>query len=174
MTTFPLYRVCSKENVPCFSDFADEVRSSKQRRRRAERHWRKTGLTVHKQINKSAKKTVTKLVHKAKSSYYCNRVKETLSCRELFSVTKHLLRNKKPPLILTVLPLVNLQERFLDFFFKSDIETIRNTLDVRLTDAHVSAYTSFYGERFTHFRPVTIDFVHFVKRNILSSPSKNV
>ena len=47
-------RVCSKENAPWFSDVVDEVRSSKQRRRRCQRQWLKTWLMVHKQIYNNA------------------------------------------------------------------------------------------------------------------------
>ena len=37
-----------------------------------------------------------KLVHKAKTTYYCNKIKESLSCKQLFSVANQLLGNKKP------------------------------------------------------------------------------
>ena len=82
-------RVCFKKNAPWFSDVTDKVWSTKQQKYHAEKQWLKTELMAHKHIYNSAKKTVTKLVHKTKTSYYCNREQadSVLSCRELLSVT---------------------------------------------------------------------------------------
>ena len=121
-----------------------EVRSLKQQRRRAERLWLKTGLTVHKQLYNNAKKLVTKLVHKAKTTYYCNKIKESLSCKQLFSVANQLLGNKKPSPLPTVFPLIDLPKRFLDFF-KDKIETIRNKLDVLSSNPPACTELSFHG-----------------------------
>ena len=52
-------RVRPQKNAPWFSGIAGEVRSLKQQRRRAERLWLGTGLTVHKQLYNNAKKLVT-------------------------------------------------------------------------------------------------------------------
>ena len=77
-------RVRPQKNAPWFSSVAGEVQSLKQQGRCAERLWLKTGLTVHKQLYNNVKKLVTKLVHKAKTTYYCNKIKESLSCKQLF------------------------------------------------------------------------------------------
>ena len=114
------------------------------------------------------KKLVTKLVHKAKTTYYCNKINESLSCKQLFSVANQLLGNKKPSPLPTVFPLIDFPKRILDFF-KNKIETIRNKLDVLSSNPPVCTELSFHGRLLTHFRPVTKDFV---KRTILSSPSK--
>ena len=159
-------RVRPQKNAPWFSGVAEEVRSLKQQRRCAERLWLKTGLTVHKQLYNNAKKLVTKLVHKAKSTYYCNKIKESLSCKQLFSVANQLLGNKKPSPLPTVFPLIDLPKRFLDFF-KDKIKTIRNKLDVLSSNPPACTELSFRGRPLTHFRPVTEDFV---RRTILSSP----
>ena len=133
-----------------------------------QRDWLKTGLTVHKQLYNNAKKLVTKLVHKAKTTYYCNKIKESQSCKQLFSVANQLLGNKKPSPLPTVFPLIDLPKRFLDFF-KDKIETIRNKLDVLPSNPPACTELSFHGRPLTHFRPVTEDFV---RRTILSSPLK--
>ena len=140
-------RVRPQKNAPWFSGVAGEVRSLKQQRRRAERLWLKTGLTVHKQLCQlynNAKKLVTKLVHKAKTTYYCNKIKESLSCKQLFSVANQLLGNKKPSPLPTVFPLIDLPKRFLDFF-KYKIETIRNKLDVLSSNPPACTELSFHG-----------------------------
>ena len=70
-------RVRPQKKAPWFSGVAEEVRSLKQQRRRAERLWLlKTGLTVHKQMYNNGKKNVTKLVYKAKTTYYWNKINQ--------------------------------------------------------------------------------------------------
>ena len=88
-------RIRPQKNAPWFSGVAEEFQCQKRQRRRAERLLLKTGLTVHKQLNNSARKLVTKLVHKAKTTYDCNKINESLSCKQLFSVANQLLGNKK-------------------------------------------------------------------------------
>ena len=161
-------RVRPQKNAPWFSGVAEEVRFLKQQRRRAERLWLQTGLTLHKQLYNNAKKLVIKLVHKAKTTYYCNKISESLSCKQLFSVANQLLGNKKTSPLPTVFPLIDRPKRILDFF-KNKIETIRNKFDVLSSNPPVCTELSFHGRLLTHFRPVTKDFV---KRTILSSPSK--
>ena len=113
-------------------------------------------------------KLVTKLVHKARTTYYCNKINESLSCKQLFSVANQLLGNKKLSPLPTAFPLIDLPKRFLDFF-KDMIETIRNKLDVLSSNPPVCTELSFHGRPLTHFRPVTEDFV---RHTILSSPLK--
>ena len=108
----------------------------------------KTGLTVHKQLYNIAKnkkqKLVTRLVHKAKATYYCNKINESLSCKQLFSVANQLLGNKKPSPLPTVFPLIDLPKHFLDFF-KDKIETIRKKLDVLSSNPPACTELSFHG-----------------------------
>ena len=115
-------------------------------------------------------KLVTKLVHKAKTTYYYNKINDSLSCKLLFSVANQLLRNKKPSPLPTVFPLIDLPKRFLDFF-KDKIQTIRIKLDVLSANPPACTELSFHGRPLTHFRPVTEDFV---RRTILSSLLKHV
>ena len=130
--------------------------------------WLKTGLTSAKTNKQKTKKLVTKLVHKAKTTYYCNKIKESLSCKQMFSVANQLLGNKKQSPLPTVFPLIDLPKRFLDLF-KNKIETIRNKLNVLSSSPPACTELSFHGRSLTHFRPVTEDFV---RRTILTSPSK--
>ena len=74
-----------------FKTVSEKVRAAKQQRRRAERQWLKTGLTIHKQIYIRAKKCVTRLVHAAKTSYFCSMIRDSLSCKQLFRITNQLL-----------------------------------------------------------------------------------
>ena len=110
-------RVRPQKSAPWFSGVAGKVRTLKEQRRRAERLWLKTGLTVHRQLYNSGGGGggTKRLVHKTKTTYYCNRINESLSCKQLFSVANQLLGNKKPSPLPTVFPLIDLPKRFSTF-----------------------------------------------------------
>ena len=74
--------------------FTQKILVAKRERRRAERAWRKSGLTVHKEIftqTTTKKDAVTRLVLKAKTDYLNAQVAESQTCKQLFSVTNSLL-----------------------------------------------------------------------------------
>ena len=50
--------------------YTEELRAAKQRRRAAERIWRKTGLKVHREMYIAEKNKVNELADRAKESYY--------------------------------------------------------------------------------------------------------
>ena len=54
-----------------------------------------TGIRIHKQMYNCAKKCVTKLVHAANTSYFGSKIRESLSCKQMFNITNQLLGNKK-------------------------------------------------------------------------------
>ena len=111
------------KNAAWFSSVAEAVPVPKQQRRRGETLWLRTGLTVHKQMYQQLRDNYfTKLVHKAKTTYYCCKIIEGLTCKHRFSVANQLLGNKtnKQNTISfpTVFPLIDLPKRFLDIFEK--------------------------------------------------------
>ena len=55
---------------PWYSSIALELRSMKRERRRAERRWLSTGVTIHKEIMNSVKHKISPLVSDAKSTFY--------------------------------------------------------------------------------------------------------
>ena len=67
--------------------FFREILVAKREHRRAERAWRKSGLTVHKEVFTQKKDAVTRLVLKAKTDYLNAQVAENQTCKQLFSVT---------------------------------------------------------------------------------------
>ena len=113
------------------------------------------------------KKLVTKLVHKDKTTYYWNKINKSLSCKQLFSVANQLLGNRKTSLP-TVFPLTDLPKHFPNFF-KNNIETIRNKLDVLSSNPPACTELSFHGRPLTHFRPVSVteDFVRCCIQQLL-------
>eukprot|EP00745_Piridium_sociabile_P003165 TRINITY_DN11904_c0_g1_i15.p2 TRINITY_DN11904_c0_g1~~TRINITY_DN11904_c0_g1_i15.p2 ORF type:complete len:107 (-),score=22.28 TRINITY_DN11904_c0_g1_i15:22-342(-) len=64
---------------------------AKQARRRAERQWLKTGLTVHKQIFQAANKAANNIIHFAKTAYYNAKILACTTQKQLFSLTNSLL-----------------------------------------------------------------------------------
>ena len=54
-------RSLAGRSSPWYAGVSQELRSAKRQRRRAERRWLKTGLTVDKQIYGAAKRAVTNL-----------------------------------------------------------------------------------------------------------------
>ena len=57
---------CRRRRSPWYSSIASELRFMKQERRRAERSWLSTGLTIHKETMNSVKHKISHLVSSAK------------------------------------------------------------------------------------------------------------
>ena len=77
-------KVRNGKPTPWYSAVADQLREVKRDRRRAERRWRSSRLTVHKQIYDAAKQKVTELVDAAKTSFYSSLVSSSNNCKQLF------------------------------------------------------------------------------------------
>ena len=72
--------------------YTDNIREAKQRRRRVERIWRKSGLTVHREMYLSARDEVDTLIKEAKMKYYNERVRGCAgNTQELFRILNSLL-----------------------------------------------------------------------------------
>ena len=78
-------KVRSHRSSPWFAAVSEQLLHLKRQRRRAERRWLKSGLTVDRQIFSRLKQQVTKLVQQAKTT-----------CRELFLNVNTLLGKAKP------------------------------------------------------------------------------
>ena len=146
----------------------EKVRAAKQQRRRAEGQWLKTGLTIHKQIYNCTKKCVTRLVDVTKTSYFCSMIRGSLSCKQLFRITNQLLGSKKTSPLPTVFPLIELPQRFLEFFYRK-VQTVRNNLDCLASLPPSCSESCFHGWPLRNFEPVNKDFV---KQTILNSAAK--
>ena len=83
-------RVPAGRSSPWYASVSQELRSAKRQRRRAERRWLKTGLTVDKQIYGAAKRAATNIVHEAKSHYFSSQIAPSNCCKELFGVCNEL------------------------------------------------------------------------------------
>ena len=158
-------KVSSRKPSPWFSLLGNDVLQAKQARRKAERRWRSTGLTVFKDLYKRAKNYVTFLVHKAKCSFFSNKIITAQSPKELFHITNPLTAKTKSTQLPSIFPTSDLPTLFSDFF-NDKIVNIRKGLD-SLPHSSASPFPDkpFTGTPLTSFLSVTQDTL----RKIISS-----
>ena len=90
--------------------YTDELRTAKRKRRKAERLWRKTKLTIHQQLFKEECRTVSALLAQSKKDYYSNKIAECgTDHKQLFQLTKNLMGHKRE----VVLPSCSSDEKLL-------------------------------------------------------------
>ena len=109
--------------------FTPEILVAEREHRRAERAWRKSGLTVHKEIfTHTQKDAVTRSVLKAVTDYLKAQVAESQTCKQLFSLTNTLLCKSKLSPLPTNIPAAQLPHSFREFFTEK-IKDARQNLD---------------------------------------------
>ena len=108
--------------------FNEEIRRAKQKRRQYERLWRKTNLTVHREMFVLEKNHVTALIVEAKQAFYRDAI---ASCRndtrKLFQLTSSLLSEPTASTLLTTDSPNLLAQTFSEFFI-SKISTIQKSI----------------------------------------------
>ena len=109
-------KVPQRRLSPWYSAVASQLRALKQEKRRAERQWLRSGLTVHRQIFNDLKHKITRLVDRAKTTFYSSKITVFTTCKELFSVTNRLMNKTKCTQIPSSVPIAQLPQRFSDFF----------------------------------------------------------
>ena len=130
-----------------------QILVAERERRRAERTWRKSGLTMHKEIfthtHTHTKDAVTRLVLKTKTDYLNAQIVESQTCKQLFSVTNSLLGKSKVSPLPTNIPAAQLPHSSCEFFTEK-IKQIRQNLDntsrsnccARYSNTSCSVFTS--------------------------------
>ena len=109
--------------------YNEEIRKAKAERRKAERKWRTTKLTVHHQIFKELKNQVCYLIDKSKQQHYSESICEHQGNQKvLFKTVNILLNNKKVASFPNDKSDKNTSDRFSNFFVEK-IQKIRNDLE---------------------------------------------
>ena len=169
LTSMPLSAVAHpvRGSRPWFSSIAEQFCKLKRERRKAERRWLKSRLTVHQQIYDSIKQKVTDLVDKAKKTYFSAKIESSTTCKQLFQNFNSMLGkhfSSPPPSAFDSddLPIV------FSEYFTEKIRTIRNNFPS--PNPTVSSDASFTGDPLQTFDPVTDDFVLKI---IKSTPAKS-
>ena len=120
--------------------FTQEIQEAKQKRRRAERQWRKTRLAVHLDIYRIECANVSRMCSEARKCYYCLKIEESgPDQKKIFSIVNDLLSRKKDTSLPTTTNPNDLAEHFAEFF-SDKIARIKETFQDRrdyTTDAEV-------------------------------------
>ena len=108
-----------------------EVRNARRERRRAERRWRKTKLSVHEQVYIDARNETIKHITAAKKEYYASKIdSDGFSTKQLFNVSSELLGKSKSSALPSNIPADELPDKFCQFF-SNKITGLREKLDSR-------------------------------------------
>ena len=151
--------VTHRTNTEWFSSVGPELTAAKQERRRAERRWRATGLTVHRQIFQKARDRVTEIVHNAKSVFYSAKILACDTAKKLFNTTNNILGKVASNTLPTLYQLCELPQKFSDFFV-GKIDKIREKLDNSTSvDTNKFPEKIYNGEKLTCFQPVSSEYV---------------
>lgn len=111
--------------------FTAEIKKKKVIRRRLERRWRKTRLTVDRELYTQQCVTVCKLICGAKENYNTELISELASDpKELFGTLEVLLKGRTEKLYPSSSSNEELANRFADYF-EQKISTIRAELDCK-------------------------------------------
>ena len=109
-------QVTRRHRSPRYSSIALDLRSMKRERRRAERRWPSTGLTIHKEIMNSIKHKISRLVSDAKSTFYNFKVSTSSAVKELYRLNTNLLGKCTSTALPSVYPTGQLPQAFSEFF----------------------------------------------------------
>ena len=102
----------------------DSIRTAKRELQQAERKWRSSGLTVHKELYSTKLNAYTASIHKAKRQYYNDVICNCPSSKQLYNVTNQLLSRTKKTSLPNNIPTNDLPDTFWQFF-NHKVEQIR-------------------------------------------------
>ena len=148
-------RVSDRPSAPWMNDTIIQAR---QERRRSERQWRRSGLTVHRQIYVHHKNRVNTMIRHAKQNYISDRIENARTSRDLFHLTSTLVGSANSVSLPHTSSPDDLASSFSQFF-SNKIEKIRNDLDQAPSDSVSSLTPTFTGAFLDSFLPVTSDQV---------------
>ena len=104
------------------------IKAQKKVRRQAERLYKKTKLTIHRDIFKYQKNKTTKIINEEKSKYISNQITTSSNSKTLFSFFNRLTGKHNNLTLPSDTPAENLPNKFSTFFIDK-ISNIRTTLD---------------------------------------------
>ena len=112
--------------------YTDTVRRAKQERRKAERRWKKTNLTIYRDILKEKQQEANALCEEAKADYYNKKIDETKkNSQELFKLANSLLYRTKDSTLPSHTSEKDLADSFGTYFCQK-IEKIREHFPERM------------------------------------------
>ena len=157
--------------------YNEMIHAAKVVRRKCEAIWRRSRLTIHRELYATARNKVSTLIRQAKTTFYTDRVEECKDDQKaLFSVVDEILGRKKQQSLPPHDSLKDVLDRF-SVFFHTKISNIRAQLDSEVLDPPTSNLPSVLpiedrqpeGSLET-FRILTVDNV---KKLVTKSPTKS-
>ena len=115
----------SSEPTSWYNRTADQLRALKRERRRAERRWHKSKLTIQKEIYEDAKRKVAELVDNAKTSFYSAKIQASKSSKNCFVTSNAFLDRSNVHLCPLALIRLNFRRFFVSEFSTDKIRLIR-------------------------------------------------
>ena len=132
--------------------YTPSIAKAKRLRRKLERQWRRTKLTVHQHIFKEQRQHVSSLIRKSRATYYNNKVTECAGDQKaLFSIVDTLLHRKGIGALPSGDPNAQIASRMSDFFSEK-IDKIWNSLPT--DQSEVYDMESLTSPLLSGFRPV--------------------
>jgi len=143
-----------------------EIKAAKQERRQAERKFRKTSLSIYREIFHSLHVKVKNLIKSAKSFWINNSINKCPSSKSLYAFTNKLCKKGNNNIYPLTVPRAQVAERFCNFFTEK-ISKIRNSL--KSSECADFVVPTFSGNALFNFKSVS---ENEIKNIILQSPSK--
>ena len=150
--------------------YTDDLHQAKHLRRKLERKWRKSRLTIDQQIFRNQCVVVNKLLKESRVSYYSDKVNACgRDTKGIYRITKHLLGDTDAPTLPNGSP-KELAQNFSNFFtqkivsIRNDLQSSTNPL-VQLSDTHADV-----SEPLVAFVPASQEEVRAI---IKRSPDKS-
>ena len=150
---------------------SDDLHEAKHLRRKLERKWRCSWLTMDHQIYRDQCAIVNRLLKPTRVTYYSEKVQECGQDQKgIYKLSKHLLGTGENPSLPSGISPKELAQRFSDFVIQK-IDTIRNDLRLRphgrIDNApNLHAATT---NMLAHFEPATLEEV---RKIINKAPDK--
>ena len=154
--------------------YTDEIKTEKHFRRKLERKWRSSKLTIDRELYMGQCKKVTKMIDEARRKHYNG---EIMGCsndqKALFGIVDKLLHRNSEPLLPSHDSPHELANRFADFFadkilkIRSDLEFIKSEKD----DLHIPQKTTHKPKKLLNHFPRASEAE--VLKLIKASPSKS-
>jgi hypothetical protein len=152
--------------------YTDEVLAAKRMRRKAEKKWHDTRLTVHLEIYRDSRRKVNHLIDLAKKQHFSDRLTENQSnSGSIFKIIDCLLHRNS----LRILPSVECPIQMANMFAKFFVDKIAKIQDT-FSSLQVPSYIPSQADlkpmahHFSSFTPVSTEEI---RRIIMKSPTKS-
>ena len=96
------------------------VKAAKTIKRKAERLWKKTKLTVHKEIYKLKKRELCNIICTEKRNYINEKITKSNSNKDLFQICNDLMGKSKEKTLPNSVSKDDLSNKFNDFFYQQN------------------------------------------------------